>query len=72
MQRDPKAKPPCTTIPSSGAIVTSKLSYIINNQSKNKAINVQEKDMRSSDKYYNAYDVFQKIKENVFIPNELT
>ena len=33
-------------------------------------IKEQEKDMRRGDKNYNAYAVFQKIKENVFIPPE--
>ena len=49
-----------------------KLNYILNNCSKYEAIiTEQEKDMRRTDKNYNAYAVFQKIKENVFIPNEL-
>ena len=49
-----------------------KLNYILNNRSKYEAIiTEQEKDMRRTDKNYNAYAVFQKIKENVFIPNEL-
>ena len=49
-----------------------KLNYIINNRSKFEAIiNEQEKDMQRSDKHYNAYAVFQKIKENVFIPKNM-
>ena len=49
-----------------------KLNYIINNPSKYKAIiEEQEKDMRRSNKHYNAYAVFQKIKEHAFIPDEL-
>jgi len=49
-----------------------KLNYILNNRSKYEAIiKEQEEDMRRTDKNYNAYAVFQKIKENVFIPNEL-
>ena len=53
-------------------INVKKLNYIINNPSKYEAIiKEQEKDMRRSDKHYNAYAVFQKIKENLFIPNEL-
>lgn len=49
-----------------------KLNYILNNRSKYEAIiTEQEKEMRRTDKHYNAYAVFQKIKENVFIPNEL-
>jgi hypothetical protein len=49
-----------------------KLNYILNNRSKYEAIiTEQEKEMRRTDKNYNAYAVFQKIKENVFIPNEL-
>lgn len=49
-----------------------KLNYIINNRSKYEAIiTEQEKEMRRSDKNYNAYAVFQKIKENIIIPNEL-
>ena len=49
-----------------------KLNYILNNRPKYEAIiTEQEKEMRRTDKHYNAYAVFQKIKENVFIPNEL-
>jgi P4 family phage/plasmid primase-like protien len=49
-----------------------KLNYILNNRSKYETIiKEQEEDMRRTDKNYNAYAVFQKIKENVFIPNEL-
>ena len=49
-----------------------KLNYILNNRSKYEAIlTEQEKDMRRTDENYNAYAVFQKIKENVFIPNDL-
>lgn len=49
-----------------------KLNYIINNRSKYEAIiTEQEKDMRRTDKNYNAYAVFQKIKENIIIPSEL-
>ena len=45
-----------------------KLNYILNNPSKYEAIiKEQEKDMRRSDKHYNAYAVFQKIKENVIV-----
>ena len=48
-----------------------KLDYILKNQSKyEEIIKEQEKDMRRTDKHYNAYAVFQKIKENVFIPPE--
>lgn len=48
-----------------------KLDYILKNQSKyEEIIKEQEKDMRRSDKHYNAYAVFQKIKESVFIPPE--
>lgn len=53
-------------------INVKKLNYIINNRAKYEAIiTEQEKEMRRTDKNYNAYAVFQKIKENVFIPNEL-
>jgi len=53
-------------------INVKKLNYILNNRSKYEAIiTEQEKEMRRTDKNYNAYAVFQKIKENVFIPNEL-
>lgn len=49
-----------------------KLNYIINNPAKYEAIiKEQEKDMRRSDKHYNAFAVFQKIKQNVFIPKDL-
>ena len=49
----------------------SKLNFIINNPSQyENIIKEQEKDMRRNDKNYNAYAVFQKIKENVFIPPE--
>ena len=48
-----------------------KLDYILKNQSKyEEIIKEQEKDMRRTDKHYNAYAVFQKIKESVFIPPE--
>jgi hypothetical protein len=48
-----------------------KLDYILKNQSKyEEIIKEQEKDMRRADKHYNAYAVFQKIKDNVFIPPE--
>jgi hypothetical protein len=43
-----------------------KLNYILNNRSKYETIiTEQEKEMRRTDKNYNAYAVFQKIKENV-------
>ena len=49
-------------------INVKKLNYILNNQSKYETIiKEQEKDMRRSDKHYNAYAVFQKIKENVIV-----
>jgi len=49
-------------------INVKKLNYILNNPSKYEAIiKEQEKDMRRSDKHYNAYAVFQKIKENVIV-----
>lgn len=49
----------------------SKLDFIINNPLKyDKIIKEQEKDMRRNDKNYNAYAVFQKIKENIFIPED--
>lgn len=49
-----------------------KLNYILNNRSKYEAIiNEEEKDMRRTDKNYNAYAIFQKIKENIIIPNDL-
>ncbi len=48
-----------------------KLEYILKNQSKyEEIIKEQKKDMRRTVKHYNAYAVFQKIKENVFIPPE--
>ena len=53
-------------------INVKKLNYIINNRAKYESIiTEQEKEMRRTDKNYNAYAIFQKIKENVFIPNEL-
>ena len=53
-------------------INVKKLNYIINNRAKYESIiTEQEKEMRRTDKNYNAYAVFQKIKENIFIPNEL-
>ena len=52
-------------------INVAKLNFILNNQSQfEDIIKEQEKDMRRADKNYNAYAVFQKIKENVFIPAE--
>ena len=49
-----------------------KLNYILNNRSKYEAIiKDQEEDMRRTDKNYNAYAVFQKIKENIVIPSDL-
>ena len=43
-----------------------KLNYILNNRSKYETIiTEQEKEMRRTDKNYNAYAVFQKIKENI-------
>ena len=49
-----------------------KLNYILNNRSKYEPIiKEQEEEMRRTDKNYNAYAVFQKIKENVFVPTEL-
>jgi hypothetical protein len=49
-----------------------KLNYILNNRSKYESIiTEQEKEMRRTDKHYKAYAVFQKIKENILIPNEL-
>ena len=49
-----------------------KLNYILNNRSKYEAIiKEQEEDMRRTDKNYNAYAVFQKIKENIVIPSDL-
>ena len=41
-----------------------KLNYIINNRSKYETIiKEQEEDMRRTDKNYNAFAVFQKIKK---------
>jgi hypothetical protein len=52
-------------------INVSKLNYIINNPSKYEdIIKEQEKDMRRTDKNYNAYAVFQKIRNAVIIPDE--
>ena len=52
-------------------INVAKLNFILNNQSQfEDIIKEQEKDMRRTDKNYNAYAVCQKIKENVFIPPE--
>ena len=49
-----------------------KLNYIINNRSKYETIiKEQEEDMRRSDKNYNAFAVFQKIKKNIIIPDKL-
>ena len=46
-----------------------KLYYILKNQSKyEEIIKEQEKDMRRTDKHYNDYAVFQKIKDNVLFP----
>jgi hypothetical protein len=48
-----------------------KLNYIINNRSKYETIILeQEKNMRRTDKHYNAFAVFQKIKQNIIIPNQ--
>jgi hypothetical protein len=48
------------------------LNQILNNRSKYETIiTEQEKEMRRTDNNINAYAVFQKIKQNVFIPNEL-
>lgn len=45
-----------------------KLNFILANQTKYEyIIKEQEKDMRRFDKHYNAYAVFQKIKENVIV-----
>jgi len=53
-------------------INVSKLNYIINNPSKYEdIIKEQEKDMRRTDKNYNAYAVFQKIRNAVIIPDNL-
>ena len=50
----------------------TKLNYIINNPAKYEdLIKEQEKDMRRTDKNYNAYAVFQKIRNAVIIPDEL-
>jgi P4 family phage/plasmid primase-like protien len=50
----------------------AKLNYIINNPTKYEdLIKEQEKDMRRADKNYNAYAVFQKIRNAVTIPEEL-
>ena len=50
----------------------AKLNYIINNPAKYEdIIKEQEKDMRRTDKNYNAYAVFQKIRNSVIIPDEL-
>ena len=50
----------------------TKLNYIINKPAKYEdLIKEQEKDMRRTDKNYNAYAVFQKIRISVFIPDEL-
>lgn len=50
----------------------AKLNYIINNPAKyDDIIKEQEKDMRRTDKNYNAYAVFQKIRNSVIIPDEL-
>ena len=44
-------------------INVKKLNYIINNRVKYESIiSEQEKEMRRTDKNYNAYAVFQKIK----------
>ena len=53
-------------------INVAKLNYIINNPAKYEdIIKEQEKDMRRTDKNYNAYAVFQKIRNAVIIPDEL-
>jgi hypothetical protein len=53
-------------------INVSKLNYIINNPSKYEdIIKEQEKDMRRTDKNYNAYAVFQKIRNAVIVPDNL-
>ena len=50
----------------------AKLNYIINNPAKYEdIIKEQEKDMRRTDKNYNAYAVFQKIRNAIIIPDEL-
>ena len=49
-----------------------KLKYIIKHPAKYEKIIVEdEKEMRRYDKNYNAYAVFQKIKENIIVPEEL-
>ena len=53
-------------------INVAKLNYIINNPAKYEdIIKEQEKDMRRTDKNYNAYAVFQKIRNAIIIPDEL-
>ena len=53
-------------------INVKKLNYIINNPVKyEKIIKEQEKDMRRFDKNYNAFAVFQKLRNKVIIPKEL-
>ena len=48
-----------------------KLKYILKHPSKyEKKILEDEKEMRRHDKHYNAYAVFQKIKEYIIIPEE--
>ena len=50
----------------------TKLNYIINNPAKyDDIIKEQEKDMRRTDKNYNAYAIFQKIRNSVIIPYDL-
>jgi hypothetical protein len=50
----------------------TKLNYIINNPDQyDSIIKEQEKDMRRTDKNYNAYAVFRKIMNEVIIPEEL-
>ena len=50
----------------------TKLKYIINNPDKyDSIIKEQEKDMRRTDKNYNAYAVFHKMINKVIIPEEL-
>ena len=52
-------------------INVAKLNYIINNPAKyEKQIKEQEKDMRRSNKHYNAFAALQKIRENVTVPKE--
>ena len=48
-----------------------KLNYILNYRSNEAVITEQQKEMRRTDKHYNAYEVFQKIKESVIIPSDL-